>query len=265
MRKRKPGTRRPSHAPAISAVIVLVVAAPQIRAEGLTAQQGEALRKQNNEILSELRDIHALIDRMAKDRAVADAHPSAPRVRVPVSQTEPAIGKSDAPWTLIEYTDYQCPFCRQFHTASYEEIKKNYIDTGKMRFISRDFPLDMHENAARAALAARCAGDQGAFWELRAAMITNADKLQAQDIDSYAAHLNLDVKKIDACVKSGPYQAQLEKQLADGHKAGITGTPSFVLGKTGTDAVEGIRIVGSMSYATFDAHFKDAVAAVGTE
>jgi protein-disulfide isomerase len=260
------GTPRCFNAVAIIAVlIVLVVAAPQIRAEGLSAQQGAELLKQNKEILSELRDIHSLLDRLSKDRAVDDVRPSTPRVRVAVSLTEPAIGKSDAPWTLIEYTDYQCPFCRQFHAAAYEDIKRNYIDTGKMRFISRDFPLDMHENAARAAIAARCAGEQGAFWELRSAMITNADKLQARDIDSYAAHLNLDVGKLDACVKSGPYQAQLEKELAEGHKAGITGTPSFVLGRTGTDAIEGVRIVGSMSYAAFDAKFKDAVAAPATE
>ena len=72
--------------------------------------------------------------------------------------------------TIVEYTDYQCPFCQRFHVAAFPELKRNYIDTGKVRFFSKDLPLDFHANAMRAAQAGRCAGEQGKFWELRDVM-----------------------------------------------------------------------------------------------
>ena len=80
----------------------------------------------------------------------------------------------------MEFTDYQCPYCQRFHVASFPELKRAYIDTGKVRFFSKDLPLDMHANAMRAAQAGRCAGEQGKFWELRDVMGMNPDKL---DID----------------------------------------------------------------------------------
>jgi len=74
-----------------------------------------------------------------------------------------AIGRDDAPVTLVEFSDYQCPFCRKFQTDGFVQLKKNYIDTGKVRFVSRDLPLDFHDNAPRAAEAARCAGTKASI------------------------------------------------------------------------------------------------------
>ena len=87
------------------------------------------------------------------------------------------LGDKNAPLTVVEFTDYQCPFCQRFHVTSYPDLKKNYIDTGKVRFYSRDLPLDFHANAMRAAQAARCANDQGQYWKMREIMSANPDKL----------------------------------------------------------------------------------------
>jgi superoxide dismutase len=138
-------------------------------------------------------------------------------------------GKADAPLVLVEYTDYQCPFCQQFHNTAYAQIKTNYIDTGKVRFVSRDFPLDFHENARRGANAARCAAEQGKFWELRHTMIVNASQLQQDKIASYAASVKMDVAKFQSCIAADKYKAAIDKDLGgvakmreDFTQAGVT-------------------------------------------
>ena len=123
--------------------------------DGMSQQLGEA-------ILSELRQIRALLEKQQSAAVVAPAPETAK-----VSGAGFSIGREDAPLTLVEFTDYQCPFCRQFNTGVYERLKKDYIDTGKLRFISRDLPLEIHSDAMTAAAASRCAGDQNKFWEMR--------------------------------------------------------------------------------------------------
>ena len=87
------------------------------------------------------------------------------------------LGHPDAPVTIIEFTDLQCPYCARFATQTFPQIRRNYIDTGKVRYTSRDLPLPMHEFAVSAAVAARCAGEQGRFWEYLAALFAMQDRL----------------------------------------------------------------------------------------
>ena len=116
------------------------------------------------------------------------------------------LGSKDAPLTIVEYTDYQCPFCQRFHVTAFAELKKNYIDAGKVRFYSKDMPLDFHPNAMRAAQAARCAGEQGQFWTLRDVMGANPGKLDMDNILAFATDLKMDAKKLRACVESDKYK-----------------------------------------------------------
>jgi protein-disulfide isomerase len=226
-------------------------------AEGITTEQGVA-------ILQEQRQIHQLLERQQQGNAVRSNAPAAPPPYEKVTLSLPAnnysIGRQDAPLTLVEFTDYQCPFCRQFHITTLEELKKNYIDTGKLRFMSLDFPLDMHQNARRAAGAARCAGDQGRFWELRNVMIVNANELKLENLLTYATDLKLDVDKFRTCVELDKYRAEVDWQLAEGQAIGVSGTPSFVLGRSGTDKLDGIRLVGAMPYSVFDEKIKELLA-----
>ena len=167
------------------------------------------------------------------------------------------LGKENAPLVLIEYTDYQCPFCQRYHNDSFAQIKTNFIDTGKIRYISRDFPLPFHENARRSATAARCAAEQGKFWELRHTMIVNANQLQADKLGGYAQAASMDVPKFQACVDSDKYRAAIDKDIAEGSAAGVSGTPSFVLGRVENGQLQGVRMVGAMPYAQFEAKIQD--------
>ncbi len=105
-----------------------------------------------------------------------------------------AIGQENAPLTMVEFTDYQCPFCRRFESETFAQLKKNYIDTGKVRFVSRDLPLEFHPNAPRAAIAVRCAGEQHKFWEMHDAIMQDtATDLGPDAILKYAQKVSLDI------------------------------------------------------------------------
>jgi protein-disulfide isomerase len=245
---------------ALTVVSAALLAASATGADTLTNDQFSELQQQNKAILEELRQIHSLLERQQPTRTAEGTRPADSKVRLSLRSDELAIGSANAPLTLIEFTDYQCPFCRQFHQTTFADIKKNYVDTGKLRFISRDFPLDIHNNAMRASLAAHCAGDQGKFWELRDLMIANGNRLEAPSIDLYAKQLKLDSDRLDKCIASGTYQARVDQDLAEGKAAGINGTPSFLLGRTAKDSVEGTKLVGAMPSVAFDARIKELLA-----
>src|SRR3954453_290870 len=159
-------------------------------------------RQQGDQILQELRQLRQMIEKLGRPSAAPqDEQPT--RAKIPNLGGVSMLGSKNAPLTIVEYTDYQCPFCQRFHVASFPELKKNYIDTGKVRFYSKDMPLDFHPNAMRAAESARCAGEQGKFWELRDVMGANPDKLDMDHIVAFSENLRMDAKALRACVDSG--------------------------------------------------------------
>jgi protein-disulfide isomerase len=169
-----------------------------------------------------------------------------------------AMGRDDAPVTVVEFTDYQCPFCRPFETDSFAQLKKEYINTGKVRFVSRDLPLDFHPNAPAAAMAARCAGDQNKFREMRdAMMLDTATDLGPASILKYGQKTNLDMTAFSACLSDKKYRDAIKKDTADAGTLGISGTPSFVIGKTDKTEIAGVRIVDAVPFAVFDSTIKD--------
>jgi protein-disulfide isomerase len=223
------------------------------------AQDSGITRKLADQILQELRDIHQLLANQATAQRAAQA-PQAPlaaqKGKLNVAGL-PVLGRQDAPLTMIEISDYQCPFCRAFHKGTFEDLKRNWIDTGKLRFISWDMPLEFHTNAANAAQAARCAGDQNKFWEFRSLLIANADKLGADDIVGYAQQIpQLDVDKFKACVKADGFTDAIKKAVTEANGQGISGTPTFLIGKTQGDTVDGVVVVGAEPIADFENTFK---------
>jgi protein-disulfide isomerase len=216
--------------------------------EGITKQQADA-------ILNELKQIRILLEK--NQRAAA-----APQQPEPVKATlkigdEPTLGPKNAPLTIVEFTDYQCAFCRQFHLATFPAIRQKYIDTGKVRFVTRDLPLDMHANAFPAAEAARCAGEQGQFWKLRDTMITNAHALAPEKIIEYAQAISLDIPKFRACLDSHKYKDAVRKDYEEAAALRIEGTPTFLIGKTTPEGVDGMIVVGAQPFAAFDARLKE--------
>jgi protein-disulfide isomerase len=149
----------------------------------------------------------------------------APRVQV-ASSGHPSVGGKDAPITMVEFGDFQCPFCRASEN-SVKEVRKKYGD--KVRLVYMDFPLGIHAHAMDAANAARCAGEQDKFWQYHDAMFADQSKLAPADLKASAAKLGLDAKKFDACLDKTKYQSQIQQDMAEGTKLGVTGTPTFFI------------------------------------
>lgn len=238
---------------ALAAALSLLAAAPITRADGLTAEQAQ-------EIINELKQIRQTLEKMQSPQA---APAPDDKVSYKFSPGGFSLGDAKAPLVMVEYTDLQCPFCQQFHNTAFAQIKANYIDTGKIRFVSRDFPLDFHENARRAATAGRCAAEQGKFWEMRHAMIVNATALQADNLATYAGNVKMDVAKFKTCLTADKFKAQIDQDIAEGGVAGVQGTPSFVIGRLENDKLQGVRLVGAMPYAQFDAKIQEMLGETG--
>jgi len=230
------------------AVAAVAAAAPARAQQGITQQQAD-------EILKELRAIRQLLERLPAAAAPGPPPPSA-RVTLPPARVY-AMGRDDAPLTMVEFTDLECPFCRQFHVTTFEQLKKNYIDTGKLRFVTRDFPLDFHPHARPAAHAARCAGEQNRFWEMRHVLTVNAAALSRDTMLTFARDLGLDMSQFEACFTAERHREAIDRDVADARDANVSGTPTFVLGTTAPPGFEGVRIIGAQPYAVFEQKIRE--------
>lgn len=172
---------------------------------------------------------------------------------------DPVEGNKDAPVTLVEFSDYECPFCKRHFDQTYSQLKTNYIDTGKVKLVFRDFPLSFHDPMATTeAIAANCAREQGGdatYFKLHDLMFTNTTSngtgLTKDQLNQFAGQLGLNVDNFKSCVDSEKYKDEVAKDIADGSAAGTSGTPSFIIAKSTGQSVTGQLIVGAQPYATF--------------
>ena len=215
----------------------------------------------NEEMLKELRAIRQLLERIATPQG----QPPPPQTAKVTNLKGYALGRPDAPLTMVEFTDLQCPYCRQFMLTSFDQIKKDWIDTGKLRYISRDFPLDFHAQAMPAARAARCAGEQDTnkFWTMRLSLMRNANLLTPEYIRQTASNLTLDMKRFEACAASTKFDAEIQAETREGTALGVGGTPTFIMGRTTPAGVEGPMMVGALPYALFDQKLKSLLGPPG--
>ena len=217
------------------------------------ADDNTITREQADTLIREIRELRQAIDRLRAPRTAE--RPPDEKVKVPLAAPK-VLGKADAPVTLVEFTDLECPFCRSFHVGAFDKIKQTYIDTGKVRFVTFDFPLDIHPNARPAAVAVRCAGEQGKFWEMRHLVTVNAQALSREKYVEIAKGLGLDTAKLEQCIDADRHKADIDQDMAEGLKLGVNGTPTFFVGKTAPDAIEGQRIVGAQPFPAFEAQIK---------
>ncbi len=160
-----------------------------------------------------------------------------------LADDDPVEGNANAPVTIIEFSDFQCPFCERFYTGTLSQIRKDYIDTGKVKLIYRDFPLNFHPEAQKAAEAAGCAEEQGKFWEYHDKIFQNQAALGVASEKQWAKDLGLDTAKFNQCLDSGSRNSEISKDLSDGQNAGISGTPTFF--------INGQKVVGAQPYSVF--------------
>jgi protein-disulfide isomerase len=138
-------------------------------------------------------------------------------------------GDKDAPVTIVEFSDYECPFCARFYSQTYGQIDEEYIKTGKVKLVYRDFPLSFHRNAQKAAEAAECAGEQDKYYEMHDKLFEDGVTGGVSAFKQYASDLELDTNDFNDCLDSGEMAGEVTKDFQDGQVVGITGTPGFII------------------------------------
>ena len=197
----------------------------------------------------------------------APTQPTAPQVAPPEDtgpvkvslDDDPVLGDKNAPVTLVDFSDYECPFCKRHFDQVYSELKKDYIDTGKVKMVYRDLPLSFHDPmATKEAIAANCARDQGGDTsyfkyhdEIFKRTKSNGNGLTIDNLYTIASDLGLNSGNFKSCLDSDKYKDEVQKDLADATKYGASGTPTFFIGKSTGQEIDGTKLVGAQPYAAF--------------
>jgi protein-disulfide isomerase len=190
---------------------------------------------------------------LAGEEAVlpAPATPAAAPTPASIVPTDGArvLGDPDAPVTIVEFTDYQCPFCARHFQQTWPQLKTDYIDTGRIRYVLKDFPITgLHPEAPKAHEAGRCAGDQDAYWAMHARLFIGQEEWSGSRdhvtlFKGYAVELGLDQSVFDACLDSGRHAANVNAEVSEGRNLGVSGTPTLF--------VDGYPIVGAQPIEVF--------------
>jgi protein-disulfide isomerase len=165
----------------------------------------------------------------AASQEQTEAAPSPPAATEPLDHR--SLGSPAAPVTIIEFTDLQCPYCARFALETWPVLRARYVETGRVHFVSRDLPLPFHESALPAAVASRCAGEQGKFWEYREALFRGQAKLATAPYDEIARRFGIDVARFSACRSDATTVAAVREDAALAARHGIASTPTFVIGR----------------------------------
>lgn len=175
---------------------------------------------------------------------------------------DPVLGNKEAPITIIEFSDYECPFCKRHFDQTLPQLIKNYVDTGKVKIVYRDFPLSFHDPmATKEAVAANCARKQGGdkkYFEFHDEIfkrtVSNGNGLNDEKIQTIAKDLELNIGDFNSCLSDQSQIDEVKKDIADGSAAGATGTPTFIIGKsTSNGEINGVLLIGAQPFAAFQA------------
>ena len=180
-----------------------------------------------------------------------------PNIPLKISaDNDPIIGNPNAPVTIIEFSDFQCPFCARFHIQTLPAIMNEYINDGKVKLVFRDFPIQsIHSNALLASVAAECANEQGKFKEMHDKLFENQNEWNNKNTDNviilfnqYSSEMGIGKKEFDSCLKNEKYIKEIQKDLDDGRTYGISGTPGFFIGN---DKIGFIELKGAQPFESF--------------
>ena len=204
-------------------------------------------------ILKELKEIRKVLEKIEKQGERTAQRPSKPTTAKISTKGKQVMGAADAPVTVVEFADYQCPFCLRFTKTTFPLLKKKYIDTGKVRWVALNLPLPFHKDARKAAQAAHCAGEQEKFWEMRELLFRNPQKLNTENLPAHAETLSLEMTAFNECLQSDRHLADIDKDAKDANAVRLTGTPSFIIGKSTSDVINGDVVIGAQPMNKFDA------------
>lgn len=229
--------------------------------EGVNDKTLSAIMRELRQIRTDVAVLRRRVDNTPQKTQHKHAAPE--KVSLPF-QGRHTMGSSDAPYVLVEFTDYQCSYCKRFYKQTFAEIKKNLIDTGKLLFISRNFPLKFHKQAEGAANATLCAGEQGKFWDMREKLFDNQKGLGKETLKRYATEIGLNESYFESCLNGLYHLSEIKVDIKDAISIGITGTPSFVIGKRDGKMIKGEKLVGALPYRVFESRFKELLSKKGS-
>jgi protein-disulfide isomerase len=195
----------------------------------------------------------ALVAELRKAGPPVEVMFDAPRVEVAIETTDPSIGSASAPVTLVEFSDFQCPFCRAV-APTLKRLRETYGD--RLRIVWKDFPLtQIHPQAFKAGEAAHCAGEQGRYWEYHDRLFANQQALGPDDLKRYAAELGLDAARFHQCLDSSKYGERVRAGVALGTRLGVNSTPTVY--------INGRMVAGAQPYETFAAIIDEELSRAG--
>lgn len=225
-------------------------------------QNSDKLHEEISELKQDIKQLKVDINTIGKQ--VKDIHVVATNSQKPQFKTLPTqanynengqlpmIGGDQAQIAIIEISDYQCPYCKRFIDQTFTKLKTNYIDTGKVKYLTRDFPLGFHKQAHGAAIAANCSLQQNAYWPMRAALFKNMKQLGHALYQKTAEELSLDMVKFSECLADKKIVDKIAQDIAYSKSLGVGGTPSFVIGRIENNQLIAPKLlVGAQSYQTF--------------
>lgn len=198
-------------------------------------------KKQIGDMLSQNKKMRARNDLLASLRkdATVKVNLEPPRVDVDIKGA-PFAGEKDAKITLVEFSDYECPFCKRVRPAIWR-LMDEY--KGKIKYVFRDFPLSFHKNSKKAHEAAHCAGDQGKYFEYNRKLFDNQSSISPDDLKKYASELQLNTKEFNKCLDNGKHAKYVDESVTAGMAVGVSGTPAYF--------VNGVMLSGAMPYESF--------------
>ena len=197
-------------------------------------EQIDTLKAGQERILRELAEIKRLLAETPV-RSEVGVRPTMPPVMTLNITGEPFKGDAKAKVAILEYSDFECSYCGKYARENFPRIEADYIKTGKIRYLYRDLPAREHANALAAAQAARCAGEQGKFWEMHDILFAAQPALAPSDLQSYAQALGLDPKTFKDCLESKKYAEAIRRSAAGVERLGVYGTPAFLIGTLSED------------------------------
>src|SRR5687767_9233940 len=244
-----------SRGPVTLLLVALIVAgAAGVASAQVTREEFDALKSEVNALKESLKSqsdlFRQLLERLGTGRG------DAPFKETLVGLDGGAVyGRPDAKVTIVEFSDYQCPFCARYSNMTFPQIERDYIETGRVRYVFRDYPIEAsHPQAFKAHEAVHCAAEQGKRREMHKKVFANQRAMSVNDLNTHAAGLGLDKARFEKCLAQGTQSAKVRSAMSAGEQAGVRGTPTFFVGLTEPNSpnLKAVRrIIGAQPYAAF--------------
>jgi protein-disulfide isomerase len=214
-----------------------------------------ALRAQQDAIQKNVDAIKNLLESAMGPRPAGDAPATGPGAQPLKIAGRPTLGSPRARVVIVEFSDYECPYCGKYAAETFPQVQREYLDSNKIRYVFKNFPLDqIHPNAFKAAVAAACAGDQSKYWPMHARLFGHQKNLGAADLSRHAAAIGLNAAAFTQCLDSPGHDALIKEDIGEGLHGGVRGTPVFVFGlaEAGADTIVPAKVlIGAQPFSAF--------------